>query len=107
MSTHDIYFNRAIDHAYEMLRDFDGVKPSFEKILNHPARDDIILSGLETPVFRSVGTESTLITIRVWIQSIHSEAWSKRIEQTLQRRLNYQSGADMIRFEVRVITYYT
>lgn len=107
MSTYDIYFNQAINHAYEMLEHFNEIEPSFKNLLNLPSRDDTLLHGLETPVFRSMGGESTLITIRVWIQSIHLEAWSDNIEQSLRRRLYNQSDADMFSFEIMVLVYYT
>ena len=108
MYTHDVYFSTAVDYAFDVLSNIYQLEGdrSLEKLVHHPARDDMIISGLETPYFSSIEWGQT-VRIRIWIQVAHSEAWNERVKSSLLARLKRQSQGDGINFLIETFIYPT
>lgn len=102
----DICFSRAVDHALKTLSEFYGLDPSLERLIDHPARDNLILSGLETPYFSSFEPSQTVM-IRIWIGHLHTKVWNDKIFNELINRVNRQSHGDDIEFIFERIIYPT
>lgn len=102
----DIYFSKAVDHAFETLSELYGFDPTLERLIDHPARDNIILSGLETPYFSSFEPGQT-VKIRIWIRYLHAKFWNDKILNELINRVKRQSDGDDIEFIFERIIYPT